>query len=136
MIALPLAILTTVPSRMLVAVWEDGAARPMSSGTKSRERRERVTSIGNAPKMDRDFMGERGCGRGSVKRSKRKSPARITGLPPRRGELRYGVPVVWLPDFRLQPHFFSTTSRANHSQANLFNSTPTDAPCKVNVTLF
>jgi len=42
-IALPLAILTTVPSRMLVAVWEDGAARPMSSGTKSRERRERVT---------------------------------------------------------------------------------------------
>jgi len=67
---------------------------------------------------------------------KRKSPARIAGLPPRRGELRCGGPVVWLPDFRLQPHFFSMTSRANPSQANLFYSTPTDAPCKKNVKRF
>jgi len=98
------------------------------------EGRERCPPIGNANEVDRGIMGERGWGGGGVKRSKRKSPARIAGLPPRRGELRCGVPVVWLPDFRLQPHFFSTTSRANPSQANLFISTPTDAPCKKSVT--
>jgi len=76
----------------------------------------------------RHIIGK-GWGGGGGKRPKRKSPARIAGLPPRRGELRCGGPVVWLPDFRLQPHFFSITSRANPSQANLLNSTPTDAPC-------
>jgi hypothetical protein len=44
--------------------------------------------------------------------------------------------MVSLPDFRLQPHFLSMTSRANPSQANLFNSTPTDAPCKKSETKF
>ena len=77
----------------------------------------------------------RGDGQGG-KASEKEKPGKDCRASPRRGELRCGVPVVWLPDFRLQPHFFSMTSRANHSQANLSNSTPTDAPCKKNATKY
>ena len=45
----PSAILTTVPSRKLAAEWEDETER-RSRRTKSRERRVRGPSIGNAPK--------------------------------------------------------------------------------------
>jgi hypothetical protein len=70
---------------------------------------------------------------GREERQKREGPAVIAGPSRARGNSawRSGRSV---PDFRLQPHFRATTSRANPSQENLCNFTPAAALyCTYNV---